>query len=70
MAFLLFSGATESPKGGAADLVGRYPTLEAATAAIVPSRYHDCWAHVLCLDSLKIVVSYFYCQTTGRLLDD
>ena len=70
MAFLLFAGAAEHPKGGAADLVGRFPTLDAAIAAIDPGTYKYGWGHVLCLDSLKMVYSRFYAPGSGLSADD
>ena len=55
MAYLLFSGSVYYPEGGADDLKGKFATVEDAIAA------HDNgeWANILCLDSLKIVMSFY-----------
>lgn len=55
--FLLFAGDTHYPEGGAEDLQRQFGTMDEAMAAHDPQKYkyNGGWAHVLCLDSLKIV---------------
>ena len=64
MAYLLFAGEGYYPQGGGYDLIGRFDTVEAAKAAFNPdapeyNRGNDSFAHVLCLDTLRVIVRHY-----------
>jgi hypothetical protein len=61
--YLLFAGNYYYPSGGAKDLVGSFSNLDEAIdcANKTMESYKedgDCWAHILCIKTLKIVKSY------------
>ena len=60
VAYLLFAGDHYYPSGGAEDLQGRFDTLEDAVTAHKSDKYEydGGWAHVLCVDSLKLVKTF------------
>lgn len=61
MAYLLFAGADYYPDGGARDLKGKFDTIDLAIEAHDPCEfdYEGGWANVLCLDSMRIVKSFW-----------
>ena len=61
MAYLLFSGNDDYPKGVADYLQGKFDTIEAAVAAhdLTAFEYDGDWANVLCLDTLKVVKEFY-----------
>jgi len=59
--FLLFSGDYYDPEGGAFDLAGAFPTLEAAEAAGRAELSDSTeWSHVLDMDTDRIVAEGEY----------
>lgn len=61
--YLLFVGYYYYPSGGAKDLVGSFSNLDEAIdcANKTMKSYKEvgkCWAHILCINTLKIVKSY------------
>ncbi len=54
MRFLLFVGSAYYPDGGADDLAGAFESVEAATTSAPAIGPRD-WAHVLDLETLRIV---------------
>lgn len=56
MRYLLFAGDSYYPEGGWHDFVGKFRTLKACKESL-PA--HGCdWAHIVDLDTMKIVAYY------------